>query len=174
MAVRPGDIRRFRLRAAATYWLLIPAAVIGGGLGLDRLVDWPQWPHTRPVLLAAGLLLGGGCWLIRRATADFARYGQGTPAPQDPPRRLVTEGCYAWCRHPMWLGYDLAALGVVLLLRSWGTLLVAWPLLLALQIRFLKSREELLLQKRFGREYREYCRRVPLLLPGTRPAKERP
>jgi len=58
------------------------------------------------------------------------------------------------------------------LFRSWGMLTVAWPLFLLLQIRFLKSREERRLHKRFGREYTEYCRRVPLLIPGRRPAKD--
>ena len=160
--VRRQAVRRARLRAAILYWLIIPAAVIGGGLLLDRWL--PSWQAGGWSLLVAGLLVVAGCALVQKATVDLFRYGQGTPAPQDPPRRLVTAGSYAWCRHPMFLGYDLAAWGVGLLLTSPGMLLVSLPVMLLWQVMFLR-REERLLARRFPETWPEYRQRVPLLIP---------
>ncbi|RMF48397.1 MAG: hypothetical protein D6751_00325, partial [Deltaproteobacteria bacterium] len=115
---RERMLRRARIRALLLYWLVLPAAVILSGLVLDALIGWRHWPLSTAVLLVAGLLIAAGILVIQRATADLALLGGGTPAPQDPAKRLVTGGSYAWCRHPMWFGYDLAALGVVLLWRS--------------------------------------------------------
>lgn len=160
---RRQAVRRARLRAALIYWLIIPAAVIGSGLLLDR--GLPSWKAGGWPLLAAGLLLvAAGFALVQKATIDLSRYGKGTPAPQDPPQRLVTAGSYAWCRHPMFLGYDLVAWGVGLLLASPGMLLFSLPVMLLWQWFFLR-REERLLAKRFPASWPEYRQRVPLLLP---------
>ena len=155
-------LRRARLRAGLLYWVLIPAATIGSGWLCDRLL--PTWQRGGWTVPAGLLLVGAGVALVQKATADLARYGAGTPAPQAPAKRLVTVGCYAGCRHPMFLGYDLAAWGVGLLLASPGMLLISLPVMLLLQVRFL-YREEMLLEKRFHQAWRDYRARVPLLVP---------
>lgn len=155
--------RRARLRDALIYWLYIPAAVLGAGKVVDWLLGLSPLSGGGWLLAAAALLAAGG-GVILRATRDLQALGDGTPNPRFPPRQLVTGGIYAWCRHPMFFGYDLAALGVVLLFHSPGMLLVAWPLFIVLQIRFLRK-EEKVLHKRFGSRFEEYQRQVPLLLP---------
>jgi protein-S-isoprenylcysteine O-methyltransferase Ste14 len=65
----------------------------------------------------------------------------------------------------MFLGYDLAALGTVLLLRSWGMLMIAYPVFIAFEIRFLQNREEPALARRFGAAYSDYRKSIPFLLP---------
>jgi protein-S-isoprenylcysteine O-methyltransferase Ste14 len=167
--VRRRFLRRARFRAALLYWLLIPAAVIGSGLLLDRVL--PSWRPDGWLMFPGILLLVAGCALVQKATIDLSRYGDGTPAPQDPARRLVTAGSYAWCRHPMFLGYDLAAWGVGLLLVSPGMLLVSLPVMLLWQWFFLR-REERLLAKRFADSWPGYRQRVPLLLPWLPNKKE--
>ncbi len=159
------EILGFQLRAALLYWLWLPGAVLSGGWLLDQLFGWDRWPLWGGLLLAAGALVVSGIWMVDRATRDFARYGAGTPAPQAPPKRLVTEGIYAWCRHPMWFGYDLAAFGIIMLCRSWGMLLVSFPIFILLQLRFLRRQEERLLVKRYQTDYLNYRDRVPLLIP---------
>lgn len=166
MSSASQHIFRAQLRDALVYWLYLPAAVIGGGLGADALLHLPPLPIPRsPLLGAVAVLLIAGVGLIQRATVDFKRIGEGTPNPQAPPKRLVAGGSYALCRHPMFFGYDLAALGTVLAFRSWGMLLIAYPLLLIGQIPFLKKEEARLL-RRFGTEFVSYRNRVPFLLPG--------
>lgn len=165
MSPAQKHIPRARFRDALIFWLYIPVAVIGGGLAIDLLLPWPSPAFSsRMVSGPAVVVLLAGVLLISRAMLDFKRIGGGTPNPQDPPVRLVTRGSYALCRHPMYLGYDLAALGVVLLLRSWGVLLVAYPLLLIAQ-RPALHREEERLERRFGEAYRAYRRQVPFLWP---------
>ena len=79
----------------------------------------------------------------------------------------MVEGSYGLCRHPMFFGYDLAALGVVLLFRSWGMLLFAYPVFILMEYRFLRD-EEKKLEKRFGEQFAAYRKRVPLLFPHGR------
>jgi len=157
-------LRRAQVRDALLYWVVIPAAVIGGGAALDRLLGLPRIPRRAAVTALSVALLIAGNLLVAWSMRDLARFGEGTPNPLAPPRRLVVEGSYALCRHPMFLGYDLVALGVVLLLGSPGMLLGAFPAMLLFEALFLR-REERGLARRFPGKFEGYCRRVPFLLP---------
>ncbi len=141
MTISSNQLRRSRLGSALVYWVFIPAAVVLGGKTTDLLLDLPPLSSLGylPVILAI-VLIGTGVFLIQRATIDLKHHGGGSPNPQAPPVRLVTEGSFSLCRHPMFLGYDLAALGSVLLFRSFGMLIIAYPVFIALQVRFLKKR----------------------------------
>lgn len=163
--------RKHRVRAVLLYWCFLPGAVICGGAVIDLLSGFDRWPRRQWLELVAGLLLAVGGWFICRADRDLAILGGGTPSPARPAKGLVTSGVYGLCRHPMFFGYDLAALGVVLLSRSPGTLAVAYPLLLTWQVSFLRQ-EEKLLAKRFAKEFSAYRERVPMLVPcPARPKK---
>src|SRR5512145_3530477 len=48
----------------------------------------------------------------------FAFMGRGTPAPFDPPRRLVIRGPYRHVRNPMYIGAGLALAGAALFYSS--------------------------------------------------------
>jgi protein-S-isoprenylcysteine O-methyltransferase Ste14 len=172
MPLTAEQLHRHQLKDTLVYWLYIPTAVIGGGWLLDLLGSLPPLPPSPVLTAAAFALLGLGVLLIQLATRDLAHHGGGTPNPKAPTARLVTEGSYALCRHPMFLGYDLASLGVVLLCRSRGMLAVAWPIMVLLQLRFLR-REERILARRFGSGWETYRRRTPLLLPLPRLRRDR-
>jgi len=154
---------QYQIRDALLYWLLIPAAVILSVKAVDFLLALPPLPRSDYLVIAAVFLLVGGLVLIWRSMDDFAKAG-GTPNPLRPPKRLVTEGSYAICRHPMFLGYDLCALAVVLLLRSTGTLCISFPVFILLQIRFLLREERILLLK-FKQSFSRYKKTTSFLLP---------
>ncbi len=135
---------------------------------LDRFFGFERWPSSGLRDAAAICLVGLGGWLMQRSIVDLARYGDGTPNPHRPPKRLVIHGVYRLCRHPMFLGYDLAALGVVLVCRSPAMLVFSYPLFLLLEIRFLQK-EERYLHRRYGESFRVYRDKVPLLLPSCNP-----
>jgi protein-S-isoprenylcysteine O-methyltransferase Ste14 len=166
-----SKIIRARIRYAVKYWLIIPGAVILGGKGLDTVFKLPSLPGHAALTAFACMLIAAGVLFIQKSTKDLSVYGSGTHSPLAPPKTLVTEGAYRLCRHPMFLGYDLAALGVILLFHSPGMLLCAYPVFLTLQWRFLKK-EEMLLQRRFKEAFVAYTERTPFLLPTGVPKRK--
>ena len=118
---------------------------------------------TAMLLLGAGLF-AFGLTLFIRTFKLFARIGEGTLAPWDPPRRFVAEGPYRRWRHPMITGVLFMLLGEAAAFGSLSLLLWA-GIFLAVNAVYLPLVEEPRLVRRFGREYEDYMRRVPRWLP---------
>lgn len=121
------------------------------------------------VVQALGLaVLGLGLGLFVASLGRFAREGQGTLAPWDPPRRLVVRGPYRYVRNPMISGVLLVLFGEAGVLLSRPHL--EWALVfLGLNLVYIPLVEEQMLIDRFGASYREYRCHVPRLLPRWRP-----
>lgn len=84
--------------------------------------------------------------------------------------QLVTSGPFAIVRHPMYLGLMLAAIGALLIYITWTTVYFAlFAALLVVRAR----REEQALSAEFGDQWKEYCRRVPMLVPRLRTIRSR-
>ena len=112
------------------------------------------------LLIAAGI---GLCW---KTVSLFTHYGEGTPAPFDPPKKLVIQGPYAYARNPMMVGVWLVLLGEVLIFAS--VPLGLWFLIFfGLCLILIPFWEEPDLQNRFGESYREYMRKVPRWIPSN-------
>jgi protein-S-isoprenylcysteine O-methyltransferase Ste14 len=109
-------------------------------------------------------VLGLGLLLFVSSVRRFAREGEGTLAPWDPPRKLVARGPYRHVRNPM-------ITGVVGILLAEAAITAAAPLLLwavaffAVVAVFIRGWEEPHLKKRYGDEYVEYRRNVPAWIP---------
>lgn len=127
--------------------------------------DWaPQHFASVPLLLAGAALYLACVWL-------FGVNGHGTPAPIDPPRKLVMRGPYRWVRNPMYLAVLLFVLGEALFF--WHLTLVLYLVFLASALQvFVRLIEEPGLQRRFGAMYSDYCNGTSRWLP--RPPKPRP
>ena len=80
---------------------------------------------------------------------------------------LVTDGLYAHCRNPMYLGNILMISGVAITSNSWWCVLVVIPLFSFLYLAIIAA-EQAYLQQKFGAAFRAYCRDVPGLLPRLR------
>ena len=104
-------------------------------------------------------LLLGGYWLYRAAGEHRAREGAGSRGFEKPPRRLVTDGPYAYSRNPMYLGHLIFCAGVVVATRSPIAVLFALRQLRRFTERVAIDEERL--ERLFGEEYRDYLRRVP-------------
>ena len=105
----------------------------------------------------AGALLGAaGATLALTCIATFVFVGKGTPAPFDPPRRLVTRGPYRLVRNPMYIGAGLALAGAALFYRSMSLLGYAALFLLITHV-FVVVYEEPTLRQTFDGDYTTYC-----------------
>ena len=68
--------------------------------------------------LVAMLLIAVGAGLCWKTVSLFIEYGEGTPAPFDPPRKLVIRGPYIYMRNPMMVAVCLVLSGEALLFAS--------------------------------------------------------
>ena len=114
--------------------------------------------------IAGTLLVSSGLGLCWKTVSLLTEVGEGTPAPFDPPRKLVIEGPYIYLRNPMMVGVCLVLFGESLIFGS--VLLGAWFLTVCgLCLILIPVLEEPGLKKRFGDPYREYESKVPRWLP---------
>jgi protein-S-isoprenylcysteine O-methyltransferase Ste14 len=132
--------------------VFLPAQVLSrSGIAVPESIGVPQ---------AAGAVVTiGGALLALWCVLSFAFVGRGTPAPFDPPRRLVVQGPYAWVRNPMYIGAGVALLGASLFYQSLALLGYAAVFFLATHL-FVVLYEEPTLRGTFGDDYESYCRQV--------------
>lgn len=77
--------------------------------------------------------------------------------------RLVTDGIYAYARHPQYTGLFLVIIGFLIQWPTLITVLMA-PLLLMAYVRLARF-EERKATKEFGNAYREYVKKTPAFFP---------
>ena len=127
-----------------------------------RLLSWSGIvrPTTIGVTQVAGMVIGAaGAAVALWCILTFATIGRGTPAPFDPPRRLVIQGPYRFVRNPMYIGAGLALAGAALFYGSWPLLGYAGLFFLVTHL-FVVWYEEPTLRQTFGPEYEAYCHEV--------------
>lgn len=152
---------------APVFLLALPALFIGLGEQLDQqmhLAPAPPSPGNLVVgvpLLLIGLLLG--LWSNHRLLTT----GRGTPLPLMPTQKLVVDPPYTWTRNPMALGAISLYLGVAVVFRSLGMVIVVLLCAAAL-LTYIRLAEERQMAARFGPEYRDYRRGTPFLFPRLR------
>ena len=111
---------------------------------------------------------GVGVFLIFQTTYHFAKFGDGSAAPWDQPRKLVVHGLYRYVRNPMVLGVLLAVLGETIFFSSIQLLMLLIFLFFGNHLLLIKS-EEPELKERFGEEYASYMEHVPRWIPRRKP-----
>jgi protein-S-isoprenylcysteine O-methyltransferase Ste14 len=141
------------------FWtLLLPYWLVGRRPQLDsRATTLAGW-----LLIVAGLALYFTC-----AFWGFALRGHGTPAPIDPPKKLVVEGPYRVVRNPMYWSVATVMIGEALVFRSLA-LAESGVAFFAFTMLFVMLYEEPILRHKFGAEYAAYCQRVPRWIPRFR------
>lgn len=156
------------LLRSAVFTLLVPGTVVG-------LIPWlilRQMPsgevNWRAASSIAGLAaIAAGLGIYARCAWEFGARGKGTPAPWDPPQRVVTTSLYQRTRNPMYLGMILVLLGETALFTSAALLGWALFMLVAFHLRVVLY-EEPILRREFGETYESYRQSVPRWLPRVR------
>ena len=134
-----------------------------------RVLSWSGIvrPTAMEVPQITGMIIGStGAVVALWCIFTFATIGRGTPAPFDPPRRLVIRGPYRFVRNPMYIGAGLALAGAALFYESVSLLAYGGMFLLATHV-FVVLYEEPTLRRTFGQEYESYCRQVRRWWPGV-------
>ncbi|MCL5292390.1 MAG: isoprenylcysteine carboxylmethyltransferase family protein [Actinobacteria bacterium] len=116
---------------------------------------------SAPVYLAS-LLLSVLVLALRMWAAGFV--GSTARSGETHADVLLTNGPYAYVRNPMYLTALLLGLLFGVMSGFWYSLLI-WLVAYAFVYGQVIPYEEAFLKRKFGREYEEYCRRVPRLIP---------
>ena len=119
---------------------------------------------TRPARFGAfqlaGLMAGStGAAVAIWCVLTFAVLGRGTPAPFDPPRRLVVRGPYKYVRNPMYLGAGAALVGAALFYETSALWAYAAGFLVLMHLVVVLY-EEPALRRTFGEDYEAYSRQA--------------
>lgn len=137
------------------------------------LTDGTEWGFNAAGYCQVAFWLAIVCFLISLplmigSSRLFVLFGDGTPAPWNPPQKLVVRGPYRHVRNPMISGVLFCLAAMSLYFQSWP--LAGWGafFLIANTIYF-PLFEEKGLEKRFGEDYLTYKRNVPRWLPRLSP-----
>src|SRR5438093_3583305 len=132
-----------------------------------RFLSWSGIvaPSTTGVPQVAGLILVTiGTAIALWCVFTFVFIGKGTPAPFDPPRRLVIRGPYRFVRNPMYIGAGMTLAGAALYYESLSILIYTCVFFLITHL-FVVLYEEPTLRRTLGGEYEMYYRRVRRWIP---------
>jgi protein-S-isoprenylcysteine O-methyltransferase Ste14 len=152
-----------------TVLFIIPGVIL---LILQDSKFEPQIASPARIWFWLAFLAGSvGLVLSVWTTILFVKLGKGTPAPWDPPKKLIIQGPYHYVRNPMITGVVLILSAEALLLKSWPIAIWVTLFLIGNAIYF-PPVEEKGLEKRFGNEYRNYKANVPRWIPRLRPWRQ--
>lgn len=143
-------------------FIAIVPGFVAGWVPLHWFERYPRWPEGswrwQNSLGSIVAVIGLGVFL--HCVWLFATKGRGTPAPIDPPKKLVHRGLYRWVRNPMYLGVLLVIGGEMVFFLSWHIAVYLLCLSCAFQA-FVVLYEEPALSTQFGAMYEDYRREVP-------------
>ena len=148
-----------------TMVVIVPYLVLSSGQ--ERSDSWAGGSPSTILSAGGAVVFLCGLSLFLWCLRLFIRVGRGTLAPWDPTRQLVAVGPYRYVRNPMISSVATMLLGESIFFQS--RLLALWccAFVAVNHIYFVLS-EEPALEKRFGRDYREYKRSVPRWVPRLR------
>src|SRR5437588_7057967 len=120
--------------------------------GIDR-------PASTGAPQVAGMsMVGIGTAIALWCVFTFVFIGKGTPAPFDPPRKLVIRGPYRFVRNPMYIGAGMTLAGAAIFYQSLSIFIYTGLFFLITHL-FVVLYEEPTLRRTFGTEYEAYCTR---------------
>jgi protein-S-isoprenylcysteine O-methyltransferase Ste14 len=123
--------------------------------------------------IAGILVILGGLIILIVSVYTLSTIGKGTLAPWFPTGKLVVAGLYKYVRNPMITGVLITLLGESIALQSF--VIMTWMLMFFLISHlFFLVYEEPNLEKRFGKEYLDYKKRIPRWIPDFRNPKSKP
>jgi len=145
------------------FWILIPGLIFLISAFLDRHI----FPGNKLTdrLIIPGLILGISSFLILLLTIyQFKIFSGEFPVSATPPDKIIQRGIFTVWRHPVYLFASLTLCGIAMILRSAALFFIVIPIFIIF-VSIYTIREESILIKRFGKDYINYRKNVPLLIP---------
>ena len=131
--------------------------VFGGVLAFIFPIDFPLFSF--PIRMIFGLAIGAsGFAIMMLAHEKFKKVGTQVPTNQ-PASELVTFGAYRLSRNPMYVGMVSFLCGIGICAGSLWLVAAALPLIGYLAF-YVVPREEAYMERAFGSQYLDYCKKV--------------
>jgi len=174
-ALRRGEAVALLPERRGRAWpLWTQVAIVLLGLALAAVMAWFLWIPVLPLPPAAafpldvlGLVLYlAGCAFVlwaRRTLGKMWGISTSLQVRLHADHQLVQDGPYAFVRHPMYFGWWVAMLGLLLLYPVWMVLLMLVFSVISFTGR--ARREEAALAERFGAAWSKYKKRTNFLIP---------
>jgi 1-acyl-sn-glycerol-3-phosphate acyltransferase len=148
------------------FWILIPGILILTSIILHHAI-FQKTMLSDSVVIPGFILAGCGLSLIFLAIYQFRSFSGEYPVSATPPAKIIQRGLFAIWRHPIYLFAMILLAGAAMILRSKAMLFIVFPSFMVLAILYIINEESVLL-KRFGRQYIQYRKNVPLIIPHLR------
>ena len=120
--------------------------------------------QTDTWIYVTGFLIALGGQVIRALTIGLAYIVRGGRDKKVYADTLVTNGIFAHCRNPLYLGNILIVSGLGVVADSAVFYFIGIPFFVLAYMAIIKA-EENFLSGKFGEDYRQYCGRVNSLIP---------
>jgi len=163
-ATSSRKVRLLLTPVGPTIFFSFVALFIFISLQLDKFLRFPKLFSPPFNLIISVPFFVGGLFLWGWSVLHFIK-AKGTPVPFNPPPKVVSTGPYAYVRNPMLSGIFIFLFGLGILLRSISLVFIFTPLFVLFNLWEIKAVEEPELEKRLGKEYLEYKKKVPRFFP---------
>jgi len=161
--IRVVASRRSRSETVGLGAALLGMAIIPGFYlvtGIPRAADY----QASPLAMALGAVLFCAALWVFRSTHRVLGRNWSISLEIREEHKLVSEGPYAYVRHPMYTSFLLMALGQAFLLANWFAGLAGlagFAVLFFLRV----DKEERMMLENFGTQYGDYMARTKRLIP---------
>ncbi|MDD5014457.1 MAG: isoprenylcysteine carboxylmethyltransferase family protein [Atribacterota bacterium] len=157
-------IRNFFTPIGIIFFFSLIGLLITVSLWTDKALHFPNLISDPLNTVISFFILSIGLFLILWSISNFIKV-KGTPVPLNPPPKLVTTGPYSYIRNPMLSGVFILMFGFGILFNSISLVFISTPIFILLNFLELKTIEEPELEKRLGKDYSKYKKRVPMFFP---------
>jgi len=171
VATGKRKVRTFLTPLGVIFFFGLIVLFIIISLQMDISLGFPKLLSVPVSIIVSIFMIAIGGFLMIWSVLHFFRI-KGTPVPFNPPPKLVTTGPYAYVRNPMVSGVFIWLFGLGVLLRSISLVFIFTPLFVLVNVLELKIIEEPELEKRLGKEYVKYKKKVPMFIPWLKRTKK--